>query len=98
MSETPSLFCGQKREDRLPRANYNPFKEMIKMNCIECTNKANVSFPSYFQRLFSYIACIALTTRVKCEKMSLAAMDSQKGDEKAIDVALKHGYSPHTIY
>jgi AraC family transcriptional regulator len=50
-----------------------------------------------FQRMFSYIAGVSLSTYIKRRKMSLAASDLQNG-EKVIDVALKYGYTSPTAF
>ena len=45
-----------------------------------------------FQRLFSFLAHISLGEYVRRRRLTLAAEDMQKGEEKVIDVALKYGY------
>ncbi len=51
----------------------------------------------HFQRMFSYMAEIPLSEYIRKRKMTLAAMDLQKG-EKVIDVALKYGYDSPTAF
>ena len=46
----------------------------------------------HFSRLFYYIAEMPLSEYVRKRKLSLAAMDLQKGRDKVIDLAVKYGY------
>lgn len=49
--------------------------------------------PLHFNRVFGYIAGMPLTEYIRRRKLSLAAMDLQKGDERIIDIAVKYGYN-----
>ena len=52
----------------------------------------------HFQRMFGYIANVPLAEYIRRRKMSLAAVDLQRGDERIIDIALKYGYSSPTAF
>jgi len=52
----------------------------------------------HFQRMFAYIANVPLPEYIRRRKMSLAAIDLQRGKEKIIDIALKYGYSSPTAF
>ncbi len=52
----------------------------------------------HFQRMFTYMAGIPLSEYIRRRKMSLAAVDLQRGDAKVIDVAIKYGYSSPTAF
>jgi len=51
----------------------------------------------HFQRMFSYLADIPLSEYIRRRKMTLAAVDLQRG-AKVIDVALKYGYDSPTAF
>lgn len=51
-----------------------------------------------FQRLFSYVAQTSLSEYIRNRKLTLAAFDVIKGDEKIIDVALKYGYDSQDAF
>ncbi|MCL1913910.1 MAG: AraC family transcriptional regulator [Eubacteriaceae bacterium] len=51
----------------------------------------------HYQRMFSYMAGVPLSIYIRRRRMTLAAIDLQKG-EKIIDVALKYGYSSPTAF
>jgi AraC family transcriptional regulator len=48
--------------------------------------------PYHFGRLFYYIAGMPLSEYIRKRKLSLAAADLQRSDERVIDLALKYGY------
>lgn len=52
----------------------------------------------HFQRMFTYIAGVSLSEYIRRRRMSLAAVDLQRGDEKMIDIGLKYGYSSPTAF
>ncbi len=52
----------------------------------------------HFQRMFSYIADVSLSEYIRRRKMTLAAFDLQRGNEKIIDIALKYGYDSPTSF
>ncbi|MCM1135435.1 MAG: AraC family transcriptional regulator [Clostridium sp.] len=52
----------------------------------------------HYQRMFTYMAGITLAEYIRRRKMSLAAVDLQRGDEKIIDVAEKYGYRSPTAF
>jgi len=66
---------------------------------IDYTQPAKIACCSsyQFQRMFSYIANVSLSEYMRRRKMSLAAVDLQKGD-KIIDTALKYGYASPTAF
>lgn len=45
-----------------------------------------------FQRIFSFLAHVAPGEYIRRRKLTLAAADIQRGNDKIIDVALKYGY------
>jgi len=51
----------------------------------------------HYQRMFAYMAGVPLSEYVRRRRMTLAAVDLQRG-EKVIDVALKYGYSSPTSF
>ena len=65
------------------------YKKVAKIAC--CS-------PYHFQRMFAYIAGIPLSEYIRRRKMSLAAVDLQRKDEKIIDIALKYGYASPTAF
>ena len=52
----------------------------------------------YFQRLFSYVAGVSLSEYIRKRRMSQAAFELQRTDEKVLDVALKYGYTSPTSF
>lgn len=52
----------------------------------------------YFQRIFSYVVGIPLSDYIRRRRMTQAAFELQRTDEKVIDVALKYGYSSPTSF
>ncbi len=52
----------------------------------------------HFQRMFGYMAGVSLGEYLRRRRMSQAAVDLQKGEEKVIDIALKYGYSSPTAF
>ena len=52
----------------------------------------------YFQRIFSYVAGVSLSEYIRRRKMTQAAFELQRTDEKVIDIALKYGYSSPTSF
>ena len=51
----------------------------------------------HFQRMFSYLADVTLSEYIRRRRMTLAAVDLQRG-AKVIDVALKYGYDSPTSF
>ena len=54
--------------------------------------------PYYFQRIFSYVSGVSLAEYIRRRKMTQAAFELQRTDEKVIDIALKYGYSSPTSF
>ena len=54
--------------------------------------------PYYFQRIFSYVSGVSLSEYIRRRKMTQAAFELQRTDEKVIDIALKYGYSSPTSF
>ena len=52
----------------------------------------------HYQRMFTYMAGITLAEYIRRRKMSLAAVDLQRGDERIIDIAEKYGYRSPTAF
>jgi len=52
----------------------------------------------YFQRLFSYVAGVSLSEYIRKRRMSQAAFELHRTDEKVLDVALKYGYTSPTSF
>jgi len=52
----------------------------------------------HFQRMFSYIADVSLAAYIKQRRMTAAAFDLQRRDDKIIDIALKYGYESPTSF
>ena len=52
----------------------------------------------YFQRIFSYVSGVSLSEYIRCRKMTQAAFELQRTDNKVIDVAHKYGYSSPTSF
>lgn len=52
----------------------------------------------YFQRIFSYVAGISLSDYIRRRKMTQAAFELQRTDQKVLDVALKYGYTSPTSF
>lgn len=46
----------------------------------------------HFQRMFSFITGVTLAEYIRRRRLTLAALDLQKGSEKIIDIALAYGY------
>ncbi len=51
-----------------------------------------------FQRMFSYIAQTPLSEYIRNRRMTLAAFDIIKGDERILDIALKYGYDAQDAF
>jgi AraC family transcriptional regulator len=51
-----------------------------------------------FQRMFSYIAQISLSEYIRNRRLTLAAFDVIKGDERILDIALKYGYDSQDAF
>ena len=51
-----------------------------------------------FQRMFSYIAQTSLSEYIRNRRLTLAAFDIIKGNERIIDVALKYGYDSQDAF
>ncbi len=62
---------------------------------ISCEEAARIACcsPGYFQRMFSYVAGISLSEYIRRRRMSQAAFELQRTGAKAVDVALKYGYT-----
>lgn len=45
-----------------------------------------------FQRMFSFIADVPLAEYIRRRRLTLAALDFQRGGESVLDIALKYGY------
>lgn len=54
--------------------------------------------PSYFQRIFSYVAGVSLSEYIRQRRMSQAAFELQTTNKKILDIALKYGYSSPTAF
>ena len=54
--------------------------------------------PYYFHRIFSYVSGVSLSEYIRRRKMTQAAFELQRTDEKVIDIALKYGYSSPTSF
>ncbi len=54
--------------------------------------------PYYFQRIFSYVSGVSLAEYIRRRKMTQAAFELQRTDEKVIDLSLKYGYSSPTSF
>ena len=52
----------------------------------------------YFQRTFSYVSGVSLSEYIRRRKMTQAAFELQRTDNKVIDVAHKYGYSSPTSF
>lgn len=52
----------------------------------------------YFQRIFSYVSGVSLSEYIRRRKMTQAAFELQRTDNKVIDVANKYGYSSPTSF
>ena len=52
----------------------------------------------YFQRIFSYVSGVWLSEYIRRRKMTQAAFELQRTDNKVIDVAHKYGYSSPTSF
>lgn len=52
----------------------------------------------YFQRIFSYVSGVSLSEYIRRRKMTQAAFELQRTDNKVIDVAYKYGYSSPTSF
>jgi len=61
---------------------------------IDYEKVANQAYSSsfHFQRLFSFLCGYTLGDYIRMRRLSLAAEDLSKGDEKIIDIALRYGY------
>jgi len=52
----------------------------------------------HFQRMFSYMANVPLAEYIRRRRMTMAAVDLQKSNEKVIDIASKYGYNSPTAF
>lgn len=52
----------------------------------------------HFQRMFSFLAGLPIAEYIRRRKMTLAAFDIQKSDDKIIDIAVKYGYESHSSF
>ena len=52
----------------------------------------------YFQRMFTYVAGITLGEYIRRRRMTQAAFELQRTDEKVLDIALKYGYTSPTAF
>lgn len=52
----------------------------------------------YFQQMFLYMSGITLREYIRRRRLSLAAVELQKDNEKVIDIALKYGYESSTAF
>lgn len=52
----------------------------------------------YFQRMFTYVAGITLAEYIRRRRMSQAAFELQRTEEKVVDIALKYGYTSPTSF
>ncbi len=52
----------------------------------------------YFQRIFSYVSGISLSEYIRRRRMTQAAFELQRTDEKVINIALKYGYTSPTSF
>ncbi len=52
----------------------------------------------HFQRMFSYIAGVPLSEYIRRRRMSVAALELQRGGGKVIDLALRMGYDSPTAF
>lgn len=52
----------------------------------------------HFQKVFSYMANVTFSEYVRRRRLTLAAFDLQRTDEKVIDVAMKYGYDSPTSF
>lgn len=52
----------------------------------------------HFQRMFSFLTGVPVAEYIRRRRMTLAAFDLQKTEEKVIDIALKYGYESHSAF
>lgn len=52
----------------------------------------------YFQKVFLYMANVTVHEYIRCRRLSLAAVELQKNNEKVIDVSSKFGYESPTAF
>lgn len=52
----------------------------------------------YFQRIFTYVTGISLSEYIRRRRMTQAAFELQRTNQKIIDVAIKYGYSSPTAF
>lgn len=52
----------------------------------------------HFQRMFSFAAGVTLSEYVRRRRLTRAALDLQRGDERVLDVALRYGYDSPTAF
>ena len=75
---------------------------------IECHLDADISYNKaaqiaccstfHFHRMFSYIADVPLSEYIRRRRLTLAAFDLQRTDQKVINIALKYGYESPTAF
>ena len=46
----------------------------------------------HFRKLFSYLSGMGLSSYIRSRRLSQAAIDLQRGQERILDVAIKYGY------
>lgn len=51
-----------------------------------------------FQRMFSYIAQTSMSDYIRSRRLTLAAFDIIKGNERIVDIALKYGYDSQDAF
>lgn len=51
-----------------------------------------------FQRMFSYIAQMPLSEYIRSRRMTLAAFDVLKGEDRILDIALQYGYDSQDAF
>jgi len=66
--------------------------DLPKLAQITCCSTYN------FQRMFSMVAGITITEYVRRRRLTLAALDLQRGNVKVSDVSLKYGYDSPTSF
>lgn len=51
-----------------------------------------------YQRIFSYVCGISIAEYIKLRRLTLAALDLKRGENKIIDIALEYGYNSHSSF
>lgn len=83
--------------DRMNQAMDELERNLTQKTDIEALARAAACSSYHFQRMFSYIAGIPLSEYIRRRRMSLAALELQKG-EKVLDTALRWGYDSPTAF